>query len=138
MAAAFDNDPIRVAIAVIWDAAGRVVVGTRPPGKVYAGYDEFPGGKAEPGETLPDCAEREAREETGLRVRVASVPRLAVTHQYPHGLVAAHFFDAHAEPGAVPQAPCRFVTVDAALLLRFPEANGPLLENLRRHPRPLG
>ena len=134
--AAASETPIQAAIGVAWDEAGRVLVGTRPPGKVYAGYDEFPGGKVEPGETLAACVARELLEETGLRVRVAPAARLTVTHRYPHGWVAAHFFDAFAEPGAVPLPPYRFVEVAAALALRYPEANGPLLVDLRAAPGP--
>ena len=134
--AAASETPILVAIGVAWDDAGRVCVGVRPAGKVYAGYDEFPGGKAEPGEALADCAARELREETGLIVRVAPTPRLTVTHRYPHGLVAAHFFDCFAEPGAEPLPPYRFIPLAEALTKRFPEANGPLLDELRRRPGP--
>ena len=138
MAAASEagDAPIRVAIGVVWDAAGRVVVGARPAGTVYAGYDEFPGGKAEPNEELAACAAREVHEETGLRVRVAAEPRLAVTHRYPHGLVAAHFFDCFAEPHAEPRPPYRFVSVAETAGMRFPEANGPLLVELRVRPGP--
>jgi 8-oxo-dGTP diphosphatase len=128
--------PVRVAIGIVWDAAGQVLVGTRPAGTVYAGYDEFPGGKAEPGESLPDCAAREVLEETGLAVRVAPAPRLAVTHRYPHGLVAAHFFDCFAAADARPRPPYRFVPVATTVGMTFPEANAPLLAELRARPGP--
>jgi 8-oxo-dGTP pyrophosphatase MutT (NUDIX family) len=128
--AAVSETPIQAAIGVVWDETGRVLVGTRPSGKVYAGYDEFPG------ETLQACVARELMEETGLAVRVAPAARLTVTHRYPHGLVAAHFFDAFALPGAVPAPPYRFVPVEVALGLRYPEANGPLLAELRATPGP--
>jgi 8-oxo-dGTP diphosphatase len=41
---------IEVAAAVIQRADGRFLLAQRPPGKVYAGYWEFPGGKIEAGE----------------------------------------------------------------------------------------
>ena len=61
---------------------GRVLLCRRPEGKRCAGLWEFPGGKAEPGETLKDCLARECREELGMDVRVgralASVTREGV------------------------------------------------------------
>ena len=43
---------VDVAAAVMIRPDGRFLLAQRPPGKVYEGYWEFPGGKAEPGESL--------------------------------------------------------------------------------------
>ena len=51
----------RVAAAVILRADGTVLLAQRPPGKAYAGYWEFPGGKLEPGESPRACARARAR-----------------------------------------------------------------------------
>ena len=48
-----------VAAAVLIDRSGRFLLAQRPPGKVYAGYWEFPGGKVEPGEA--PCRRARAR-----------------------------------------------------------------------------
>ncbi|HEY6356060.1 MAG TPA: NUDIX domain-containing protein, partial [Burkholderiaceae bacterium] len=37
--------PVDVAVGVLIDAQGRFLLTSRPDGKVYAGYWEFPGGK---------------------------------------------------------------------------------------------
>lgn len=54
------------ACIVIRDPAGRVVLERRAD----CGWWCLPGGKMDPGETLEQCAAREALEETGLRVRL--------------------------------------------------------------------
>ncbi len=51
-----------VVAAVLTQFDGRVLLAQRPPGKVYAGYWEFPGGKVEPGETLEAALARELHE----------------------------------------------------------------------------
>jgi len=57
---------VRVAAAVVVHPDGRVLLAQRPPGKHYAGYWEFPGGKLEAGEAPADALARELREEIGL------------------------------------------------------------------------
>lgn len=73
---------IRVAAAVIRDAAGRVLLAQRPDGKHMAGYWEFPGGKLEPDESLDEGLSRELREELGIDAG-QSVPVIEIGHDYP-------------------------------------------------------
>jgi 8-oxo-dGTP diphosphatase len=63
----------------------------RPPGKVYAGYWEFPGGKVEPGETLCQALVREIEEELGVGIDRAW-PWLSCEFTYPHARVRLKFF----------------------------------------------
>ena len=46
----------------------KILICGRAPGTKLAGYKEFPGGKAEPGETLSECLRREIREELGTEI----------------------------------------------------------------------
>ncbi|AMV40097.1 (deoxy)nucleoside triphosphate pyrophosphohydrolase [Planctomyces sp. SH-PL62] len=111
---------------------GRFLIRERPPGTVYAGYWEFPGGKVEPGETPEQTTVRECLEETGLVV-VATSLRAVIEHVYPHGRVRLHFFDcAPADPSAQPDPEhgCRWVPADELSRYRFPEANEPILAQL--------
>ncbi|HMB04079.1 MAG TPA: (deoxy)nucleoside triphosphate pyrophosphohydrolase [Isosphaeraceae bacterium] len=125
--------PIRVGIGLI-GRAGRYLIRRRPPGSVYAGYWEFPGGKCEPGESPDAAARRECREEIGIDVRVGSVRRV-VEYRYPHGRVEMSFFDCTTEdPRAEPARGTgfRWVAAEELTALCFPEANGPILEELAR------
>ncbi len=69
----------------------QVLLASRPEGKVYAGYWEFPGGKVEPGEAVVDALARELHEELGITVTHVT-PWLTRTHDYPHAFVHLHFY----------------------------------------------
>ncbi len=60
--------PTEVVVAVAFDKDGRFLMTSRPEGKVYAGYWEFPGGKVEAGESLDEALTREMKEELGVQV----------------------------------------------------------------------
>jgi 8-oxo-dGTP diphosphatase len=82
---------VQVAVAILQRADGRVLLAQRPPGRAYAGYWEFPGGKLEPGESPRAALDRELAEELGLAVRDAA-PWLTQQFRYPHAHVLLHFF----------------------------------------------
>ena len=82
---------VKVAAAVILRPDGHVLLAQRPPGKVYAGYWEFPGGKLEPGESARAALDRELHEELGLTVTRAA-PWLVRRYVYAHAHVELHFF----------------------------------------------
>lgn len=75
------SDPIFVVAGALYDAAGRVLIAQRPPGKALAGRWEFPGGKRQAGEGAYDALVRELREELGVTVHGA-VRVIRYTHQY--------------------------------------------------------
>jgi 8-oxo-dGTP diphosphatase len=58
---------------------------------VYAGYWEFPGGKAEPGEPVAQALSRELHEELGIEVQTA-YPWITRVFSYPHATVRLHFY----------------------------------------------
>ena len=80
-----------VVAAVLTQPDGRVLLAQRPPGKVFAGYWEFPGGKVESGETLEAALARELHEELGI---VVARPCRWITRvfAYPHATVRLNFF----------------------------------------------
>ncbi len=84
------RDAVDVAVGVLIDADGNFLLTSRPKGKVYAGYWEFPGGKVEAGETIEQALRRELHEELGIHIGVAE-PWKVEMHDYPHALVRLHF-----------------------------------------------
>lgn len=81
---------VQVAVGVLVRPDGRFLLTSRPPGKVYAGYWEFPGGKLEAGETVEQALRRELQEEIGLTIGPAQAWKVE-TVDYPHALVCLHF-----------------------------------------------
>lgn len=81
---------VDVAVGILIDPHGRYLLTSRPPGKVYAGYWEFPGGKLEEGETVEDALRRELQEEIGLIIGPVDVWRDSLV-DYPHAFVRLHF-----------------------------------------------
>jgi 8-oxo-dGTP diphosphatase len=88
------RSPVDVAVGVLLDADGRFLLTSRPEGKVYAGYWEFPGGKLEAGETVEQALRRELQEELGIVIGAAR-PWRQETVDYPHALVRLHFCKVH-------------------------------------------
>ena len=82
--------PVDVAVGVLIDAQGRFLLTSRPPGKVYAGYWEFPGGKLESGETVEQALRRELQEELGITIAAAQPWKIELM-DYPHARVRLHF-----------------------------------------------
>ena len=91
--------PVDVAVGVLIDGDGRFLLTSRPKGKVYAGYWEFPGGKLEPGETVEAALRRELHEELGITIGAVE-PWNATLMDYAHARVRLHFCKVRAWQGA--------------------------------------
>ncbi len=85
-----DRAVVDVAVGVLVRPDGAFLLTSRPAGKVYAGYWEFPGGKLEAGETVADALRRELQEEIGITVGVV-YPWQVELVDYPHALVRLNF-----------------------------------------------
>ncbi len=82
---------VEVAAAVIERPDGAFLMASRPEGKVYAGWWEFPGGKVEPGESARHALDRELHEELGIVVGQA-YPWINRAFDYAHARVMLRFF----------------------------------------------
>ena len=123
---------VEVVAAVILRADGSFLLGQRPPGKVYAGYWEFPGGKVEAGEPLPAALERELREELDIEVRCA-YPWIVQRFVYPHAHVCLNFFRVTqwaGEPRPLEDQALAWARVDRLGVSPLLPANGPVLRAL--------
>jgi 8-oxo-dGTP diphosphatase len=81
---------IDVAVGMLRRSDGAVLMASRPIGKPYAGYWEFPGGKCEPNEDAVQALRRELAEELGISVNDTSFAWV-LEHNYPHADVRLHF-----------------------------------------------
>jgi 8-oxo-dGTP diphosphatase len=81
---------VEVAVGILMQADGSFLMTSRPQGKVYAGYWEFPGGKIERGESLAEALRRELVEEISITIGDVHPWKEQVV-DYPHALVRLHF-----------------------------------------------
>ena len=85
-----DRPVVDVAVGVLIRPDGHFLLTSRPVGKVYAGYWEFPGGKLEAGETVAQALLRELQEELGISIGPVTPWRVEMV-DYPHALVRLNF-----------------------------------------------
>ena len=121
-----------VAVGLVFDDEGRVLIQRRPEDGLLGGLWEFPGGKREPDEPLEETCRRELHEELGIEV---SVQRLfhRLDHAYTHFKITLHAFTCRLErgtPESTSGRPIRWVGVDGLEDYAFPRANRRLIERL--------
>jgi 8-oxo-dGTP diphosphatase len=85
-----DRKVVDVAVGVLIRPNGDFLLTSRPPGKVYEGYWEFPGGKLEQGESVEAALRRELQEEIGVTIAAVHPWKVEMV-DYPHALVRLNF-----------------------------------------------
>jgi 8-oxo-dGTP diphosphatase len=85
-----DRSLVQVAVGVLMRSDDSFLLTSRPEGKAYAGYWEFPGGKLEAGETVEQALRRELQEEIGITIKDCSLWKTERI-DYPHALVQLNF-----------------------------------------------
>ncbi len=113
-----------VGVGIIWDA-DRLLIDRRKPTGLLGGYWEFPGGKLEPGESMPACIAREIQEELALQVAVGA-ELITIKHTYSEfdvTLVVHHCTYLGGEPQPLSCDEIRWVKVTELHDYQFPAAN---------------
>ena len=81
---------VDVAVGILFLPNGDFLLTSRPSGKAYAGYWEFPGGKLEAGESVAQALARELTEELGIAIGPVTPWKVSMV-DYPHALVRLNF-----------------------------------------------
>lgn len=120
---------IHVAVGVIVDADGKILIAKRPQTAHQGGLWEFPGGKVDAGETVHQALIRELQEELAISV-IASEPLIQIRHHYPDKSV---LLDVHkvthfsGEPCGAEGQPVCWVSPAGLNNFEFPAANQPII-----------
>jgi len=120
---------VHVAVGVIVNDSGSILIAKRPDQTHQGGLWEFPGGKVESGETLFDALKRELREELAIDV-FATEPLIKIRHDYGDKIV---LLDVHkvirfaGEPQGNEGQPIQWVSPAQLTNYEFPAANVPII-----------
>ena len=112
--------------------SGRFLVARRAADDPLGPVWEFPGGKVEPGESLPEALARELAEELGIEAEVAEEID-SILHDYPHLRVRLHFLrctGCAGEPRGLDGQEIAWMTPAEMLAAPFPAADARLLARL--------
>ncbi|PJB82223.1 MAG: A/G-specific adenine glycosylase [Acidobacteria bacterium CG_4_9_14_3_um_filter_49_7] len=121
----------RIVVAVITDSSGRMLIQKRPENGLLGGLWEFPGGKVEKGETLPDALKRECMEELAVKVKVGK-EITTIRHAYTHFKILLTAFYCTITSGTLTSyLPFRWAKMEDIASLPFPKANHKILPALR-------
>jgi len=123
---------IQVAVMVLEDGNGRVLLTQRAKEKHLGGFWEFPGGKIEAGETPSDALARECQEELHY---TPSSPQhiLTIEHDYENvsvQLLVFHERNLKAQVTPAEQQPMQWVPTNKLTNMQLPAANAAIVSYL--------
>lgn len=120
---------VHVAVAVIQNKHGQILIAKRPEDSHQGGLWEFPGGKVEQNESVQQALSRELFEETGIKI-LDSEPLIRIHHCYTDKTVLLDVWcvvdftgDAHGKEGQQ----VAWVSRDSLSEYTFPKANLPII-----------
>jgi 8-oxo-dGTP diphosphatase len=120
---------LQVAVGVIKNTEGHILISLRDKSLHQGGLWEFPGGKIESGESAEQALVRELKEELSIIVLTAT-PLITVKHQYPDLTVELNVFLVEHFSGAAKSCegqPFKWVNPAELANHAFPVANQPII-----------
>ena len=126
---------LTVAVGILIDDGGRVLITRREKSAHQGGLWEFPGGKVEPGETIAEALSRELQEELGVSVEAAE-PFMVIDHDYGDKQVRLDVYHVtrwQGEAKGLEGQPLAWKLPVELIGWPFPAANTPILERLLAH-----
>ena len=123
---------LTVAVGILIDNGGRVLVSRRENGTHQGGLWEFPGGKVEPSETIAEALSRELQEELGVLVEAVE-PFMVIDHDYGDEQVRLDVYRVtrwQGEARGLEGQPLAWKLPVELAGWPFPAANTPILERL--------
>lgn len=125
---------MKVAVAVIFDGAGQILITRRSLEASHGGYWEFPGGKLEDDETALSALKREIKEEVGLDIIDAEF-LTNIQYSYANKDVELFVYCVSNYEGLAScresQMDMRWVTLSDISNFQFPAANKQIIDSLR-------
>lgn len=113
---------------------GKIFIAQRPEGKPLPNVWEFPGGKLEPGETLPQCLKRELKEELDVDAEIGEFI-MNTTYGYASGEFRINVYRVHipndAEPKLNVHQNAAWVTPAEMDNYEFPPADTDIIRHLK-------
>lgn len=128
-----DEKLVHVAVGVLTNRRGEVLVSLRHPDAHQGGLWEFPGGKVDIGESVKSALCREFQEELGVTPTVC-FPFKKIMHQYPDKKVLLDVWLIHEYEGSPRGCEGQQIKWQAADSLRyenFPTANRSIIDALQ-------
>ena len=124
-----------VTAGIIRNPQGEILIAQRPLDGLLGGLWEFPGGKQEDGETLPECLQRELQEELAIEVEVGE-HFVSVKHGFTHFKITLHAYECtyvgalppHTEPQSIGVADWAWVTEDSLERYSFGKADRQIIQ----------
>ena len=120
---------IKVAVGVVKNTQGQVLISQRHDHLHQGGLWEFPGGKIETGETAEQALVRELQEELSIHV-LSATPLITIHHQYPDLAVTLQVFlvnEFSGEPKSGIDQALQWVDTTDLKQYAFPAANQPII-----------
>jgi 8-oxo-dGTP diphosphatase len=127
------TQPVHVAVGVIKNKKGNILIAKRHKKAHQGDLWEFPGGKFEAGENVQQALSRELKEELNIKVQQAR-PLIIINHQYSDLAVCLDVWQVDEYSGEVSASegqPIRWVNIESLLDYDFPAANLPIITATR-------